>query len=80
MRSKWFGFPNPVNETSARLVAGFVVLEALFFLAKAALQGNLKLFSAVFQESPDRLAGSAPALRSRRVAEPGFPGFTGGAP
>lgn len=25
-------FPNPVNETSARLVAGFVVLEALFFL------------------------------------------------
>lgn len=27
-----FSFPDPVNETSARLVAGFVVLEALAFL------------------------------------------------
>jgi hypothetical protein len=28
-----FGFPNPVDETSARLVAGGVVLQALLFLA-----------------------------------------------
>ena len=30
---KLFGFPNPVNETSARLVAGGVVLQAIAFLA-----------------------------------------------
>ncbi len=29
---KWFGFPNPVNETSARLVAAGVVLQAVTFL------------------------------------------------
>lgn len=29
---KLFGFPNPVNETSARLVAGGVVLQAVAFL------------------------------------------------
>jgi hypothetical protein len=33
MRSRWFGFPNPVNETSARLVAGGVVLQAIAYLA-----------------------------------------------
>jgi len=33
MRSRLFGFPNPVNETSARLVAGGVVLQGLAFLA-----------------------------------------------
>jgi hypothetical protein len=32
MRSRWFGFPNPVNETSARLVAAGVVLEGIAFL------------------------------------------------
>lgn len=32
MRSRLFGFPNPVNETSARLVAGGVVLQAVAFL------------------------------------------------
>ena len=32
MRSKLFSFPNPVNETSARLVAGGVVLQGLAFL------------------------------------------------
>ena len=32
MRSPRFEFPNPVNETSARLVAGGVVLEAVAFL------------------------------------------------
>lgn len=31
-RSRRFGFPNPVNETSARLVAGGVVLQGIFFL------------------------------------------------
>jgi Domain of unknown function (DUF4395) len=30
---KVFGFPNPVNETSARLVAGGVVAQAIAFLA-----------------------------------------------
>jgi Domain of unknown function (DUF4395) len=30
---KFFGFPNPVNETSARLVAGGVVAQAVAFLA-----------------------------------------------
>jgi hypothetical protein len=30
---KWLDFPNPVNETSARLVAGGVVLQAVAFLA-----------------------------------------------
>jgi hypothetical protein len=29
----WFGFPNPVNETSARLVAAGVVVQSLLFLA-----------------------------------------------
>jgi Domain of unknown function (DUF4395) len=29
---KWLRFPNPVNETSARLVAGGVVLQAIVFL------------------------------------------------
>jgi hypothetical protein len=33
MRSRLFGFPNPVNETSARLVAGGVVLQGLAYLA-----------------------------------------------
>jgi hypothetical protein len=33
IRSRWFGFPNPVNETSARLVAGGVVLQAVAYLA-----------------------------------------------
>ena len=33
MRSRWFGFPNPVNETSARLVAAGVVAQAVLFLA-----------------------------------------------
>ncbi|MEI8240614.1 MAG: DUF4395 domain-containing protein [Actinomycetota bacterium] len=33
MRQRLFGFPNPVNETSARLVAGGVVLQAVAFLA-----------------------------------------------
>mgnify|MGYP006280596871 FL=1 len=33
MRSKWFSFPNPVNETSARLVAAGVVAQAVAFLA-----------------------------------------------
>ncbi len=32
MRSKWFGFPNPVNETSARLVAAGAVAQGLVFL------------------------------------------------
>lgn len=32
MRSKWFDFPNPVNETSARLVAAGVVAQAVAFL------------------------------------------------
>jgi hypothetical protein len=29
---KWLGFPNPVNETSARLVAGGVVVQGVAFL------------------------------------------------
>ncbi len=33
MRSRWFGFPNPVNETSARLVAAGVVLQGILYLA-----------------------------------------------
>ncbi|MEI7547240.1 MAG: DUF4395 domain-containing protein [Actinomycetota bacterium] len=33
MRSRWFEFPNPVNETSARLVASGVVAQAIVFLA-----------------------------------------------
>jgi hypothetical protein len=33
IRATWFGFPNPVNETSARLVAGGVVLQAIAYLA-----------------------------------------------
>lgn len=33
MREKWFSFPNPVNETSARIVAGGVVIEGLLFLS-----------------------------------------------
>jgi hypothetical protein len=33
MRARWFGFPNPVNETSARLVAGGVVLQGILYLA-----------------------------------------------
>jgi Domain of unknown function (DUF4395) len=33
MRARWFGFPNPVNETSARLVAAGVVLQAVVYLA-----------------------------------------------
>lgn len=33
MSSRLFGFPNPVNETSARLVAGGVVLQGLAYLA-----------------------------------------------
>jgi len=28
----WFGFPNPVNETSARLVAAGAVLQSIAFL------------------------------------------------
>jgi hypothetical protein len=32
MRSRWFSFPNPVNETSARLVAGGVVLMGVLYL------------------------------------------------
>ena len=32
MRSRWFGFPNPVNETSARLVAAGVVLQGVVYL------------------------------------------------
>lgn len=30
---RWFSFPNPVNETSARLVAGGVVAQGVVFLA-----------------------------------------------
>jgi hypothetical protein len=33
MRSRLFGFPNPVNETSARLVASGVVAQGIVFLA-----------------------------------------------
>lgn len=33
MRSKWFGFPNPVNETSARLVATGAALQGVAYLA-----------------------------------------------
>jgi len=33
VRERWFSFPNPVNETSARLVATGVVLQAAVFLA-----------------------------------------------
>lgn len=33
MRSKWFDFPNPVNETSARLVASGAVAQGVAFLA-----------------------------------------------
>ncbi len=33
MRARWFGFPNPVNETSARLVAAGVVLQGVVYLA-----------------------------------------------
>lgn len=32
MRSRWFGFPNPVNETSARLVAAGVVVQGIVYL------------------------------------------------
>ncbi|MFZ4717916.1 MAG: DUF4395 domain-containing protein [Ilumatobacteraceae bacterium] len=32
MRSRLFGFPNPVNETSARLVAAGVVLQGVVYL------------------------------------------------
>jgi len=32
MRSRLFAFPNPVNETSARIVAGGVVLQGIVFL------------------------------------------------
>lgn len=32
MRSRLFGFPNPVNETSARLVASGVVVQAVVYL------------------------------------------------
>lgn len=32
MRSKWFGFPNPVNETSARLVATGAVAQSVVYL------------------------------------------------
>src|SRR5688572_29331661 len=32
MRQRLFGFPNPVNETSARLVAAGVIVQALAFL------------------------------------------------
>jgi hypothetical protein len=32
MRARWFGFPNPVNETSARLVAAGVVAQAVAYL------------------------------------------------
>ena len=32
MRSRWFGFPNPVNETSARLVAAGVVVQGVVYL------------------------------------------------
>ncbi len=32
MRSRWFGFPNPVNETSARLVAAGVLLQGVVYL------------------------------------------------
>jgi Domain of unknown function (DUF4395) len=32
MRSKWFDFPNPVNETSARLVAAGAVLQGIAYL------------------------------------------------
>ncbi len=35
MRSRWFGFPNPVNETSARLVAAGVVAQGLAYLVTA---------------------------------------------
>jgi len=31
-RPSWFGFPNPVNETSARLVATGAVLQSIAFL------------------------------------------------
>jgi hypothetical protein len=33
MSSKWFGFPNPVNETSARLVAAGAVTQGVAYLA-----------------------------------------------
>lgn len=33
MSTRLFGFPNPVNETSARLVAGGVVAQGVVFLA-----------------------------------------------
>ena len=33
MRSRLFGFPNPVNETSARLVAAGVLAQAVVYLA-----------------------------------------------
>ena len=32
MRTRWFGFPEQVNETSARLVAAGVVLQGLVYL------------------------------------------------
>ena len=32
MRSRLFGFPNPVNETSARLVAAGAVAQGVAFL------------------------------------------------
>jgi hypothetical protein len=32
MRSRWFEFPNPVNETSARLVASGVIAQGAAFL------------------------------------------------
>jgi len=32
MRTRWFDFPSPVNETSARLVASGVVLQGLLFI------------------------------------------------
>jgi hypothetical protein len=32
MRARWFGFPNPVNETSARLVAAGVVAQGVAYL------------------------------------------------
>jgi len=32
MRSNWFRFPNPVNETSARLVAAGAVTQSVLFL------------------------------------------------
>jgi hypothetical protein len=33
MRERWFSFPNPVNETSARLVAAGAVAQGVAFLA-----------------------------------------------